>query len=211
MRSRGRETAPPPYFPLTTFYLIRHAERSGDQTLLAGRMAGLPLTPAGCEQAERIARHLAKAPIMRIVSSPIDRARETAAPLARDKTLTVEISEAFTEVDGGEWTGRTFAELDRVEQWRQFNRFRSAITIPGGESAVQVQERFLTGLLRLRDAFPGEVIAVFSHADPIKIALAYVLGSPLDFYDRLQIDLGSISIVTLDGWTARVLRINEVP
>jgi broad specificity phosphatase PhoE len=125
--------------------------------------------------------------------------------------LTVQLSEAFTEVDGGEWTGRTFADLDRVEEWQQFNRFRSAIVIPGGESAVQVQERFVTGLLRLRDAHPHEVIAVFSHADPIKIALACFLGSPLDFYDRLHIDLGSISVVTLDGWTVRVLRLNEVP
>jgi broad specificity phosphatase PhoE len=179
--------------------------------LLAGRTAGFDLTSFGREQAERIARHLEREPIQHILSSPVERARETAAPLARMKNIDVLISEAFTEIDAGDWTGRSFAELDRVERWQRFNRFRSGTIIPGGESMVRVQERFVGEMLRLRDAFPNDSLAIVSHADPIKIALACFLGAPLDFYDRLEISLGSVSVLSLDGWQAKVLRLNDVP
>ena len=141
----------------------------------------------------------------------MERARETAAPLAREKTLTVDVWPAFTEVDAGNWTGRTFAELGALEGWRQHNEFRTGTAIPGGESAIQVQERFVGGLLRLRELRPHGTVAIVSHGDPIKFSLAYFLGVPLDFHDRLQIDFGSISTLTLDGWAARVIRVNEVP
>jgi broad specificity phosphatase PhoE len=179
--------------------------------VLAGRTAGLHLTSNGRNQAECLARHLASEPINHLLSSPIDRARETAAPLAKERRLTVEISEAVTEIDAGAWTGKTFAELDHTEAWRQFNRFRSATLVPGGESMVQVQERFVGEMIRLRDEFPNDGLAIVSHADPIKIALACFLGAPLDFYDRLEISLGSVSVLTLDSGSAKVLRLNEVP
>lgn len=196
---------------MTTFYLIRHGERAGDQTMLAGRMDGLHLTNVGREQAEAVARHLADEPIRHVYSSPIDRARETAAPLARSKGVDVTLSPALTEIDTGAWTGNTFAQLDRVEGWRRFNQFRSATRIPGGESMVAVQMRFVAEMLRLRAEFPDHGIALVSHADPIKIALACFLGAPLDFYDRLEIALGSISVVALDDWSAKILRLNDVP
>jgi probable phosphoglycerate mutase len=169
------------------------------------------LTPNGRGQAERLARHLASEPIQHLLSSPIDRARETAAPLAQERHLTVEITEAVTEIDAGAWTGKTFAELDQTDRWRQFNRLRGATLIPGGESMVQVQERFVGEMIRLRDMFPNGAVAIVSHADPIKVALACFLGAPLDFYDRLEISLGSVSVMTLDSWGAKVLRLNDVP
>lgn len=172
-------------------------------------MPGLHLTALGRAQAERLARHLASEPIQHVLSSPIERARETAAPLAREKALEVDISPAITEIDSGTWTGSTFPDLDHVEQWRQFNRFRSAIVIPGGESMVNVQARFVGEMLRLRDTFPNDSIALVSHADPIKIALACFIGAPIDLYDRLEISLASVSVVTLDHWGAKVLRLNE--
>ena len=76
---------------------------------------------------------------------------------------------------------------------------------------ARVQHRFVAELLRLRDEFPGDAFAIVSHADPTKVALACFLGMPLDFYDRLEVSLGSISVLTLDGWGAKVLRLNEVP
>src|SRR4051812_40591985 len=120
---------------MTTFYLIRHAERIENQQLLVGRSPGISLTERGRRQAERLARHLANEPIRRIYSSPMERARETAAPLARVKGIEVDVCAAIHEIDAGEWTGKTFPELDATSPaWNQFNRFRSAIPIPGGES-----------------------------------------------------------------------------
>jgi probable phosphoglycerate mutase len=195
---------------VTTFYLIRHAQRAGDETMLAGRAAGLHLTSTGRAQAEQLARYLAREPIAHVLSSPIERARETAEPLARARGLVVDISPAITEIHAGAWTGRTFRELDAGDsQWRRFNRLRSLTRIPGGEAMADVQARFVGEMLRLCDAFPDEAIALVSHADPIKVALACFLGAPLDFYHRLQIDLASVSVVAFDDCGVSVRRLNE--
>lgn len=195
---------------MTTFYLIRHAEREGDQAMLAGRMPGLHLTAHGRVQAARLARHLAREPIEHILSSPLERTRETAEPLAAARGVNVGISDAIGEIEAGRWTGRMFPELDASdEEWRRFNRFRSGTRIPGGESAIAVQHRFVGEMLRVRNQHPNTGVALVSHADPIKIALACLLGAPLDFYDRLEIGLASVSVVTVDDWGAKVLRLND--
>jgi broad specificity phosphatase PhoE len=197
---------------MTTFYLIRHAERIGDQQQLVARTEGVRLTPAGEAHAAHLARHLADAPIRQVFSSPLERTRATAAPLAKAKGVAVELSSAIGEIDAGEFTGRTFPDLDaNEERWRQFNHFRSGTRLPGGETSLEVQSRFVGEMLRLRATFPDDAIAMFSHADPIKIAVAYFLGTPLDLYDRLEIDLGSVSIVAMHDWGAKILRLNESP
>lgn len=194
---------------MTTFYLIRHAERIGDQQMLAGRTAGLHLTTAGREQAARLALHLAREPIEHVCSSPLERARETAEPLAQRRGLVVDILPSLHEVDSGGWTGGTFRELDVASaEWRRFNRLRSLTRIPHGETALAVQARFVGEMMRLHEALPNAGIALVSHADPIKIALATCLGAPLDFYDRLEVGLASYSVVTLDDAGPKVWRVN---
>jgi broad specificity phosphatase PhoE len=195
---------------VTAFYLIRHAQRTGDQERLVGRLAGFGLTALGTQQAERLARTLAREPISHIYSSPMERARETAAPLARQLGLVVELSAAITEVDAGSWTGRSFRELDAEDpQWRRFNRLRVTSAIPNGETAAGIQARFLGEMMRLQELHPTDGVALVSHADPIKIVLAAFLGAPIDFHDRLQIDLASVSLVRMDAESARVVYLNR--
>jgi broad specificity phosphatase PhoE len=175
-------------------------------------MSGLRLTTKGKAQADRLARWLAKEPITHVFSSPLERTKETATPLARQLGLVVECSAAIGEVDSGEWTGKLFRELDASDvRWRRFNRLRSLTPIPGGETAAAIQARFVGEILRLQEVFPADGIALVSHADPIKIALACFLGAPLDFYDRIEIALGSVSVVAIDYDSVKVLRLNEVP
>jgi broad specificity phosphatase PhoE len=197
---------------VTTFYLIRHAQRAGDQEVLAGRVGGLHLTATGREQALRVAHHLAREPIEHVFSSPLERTRETAEPLARARGLEVDVLPGIGEIDTGAWTGRRFPELDADDlQWQQFNRQRTLTPIPRGETALEVQTRFVGEMLRLRETFPDDGIALVSHADPIKYAIVCLLGAPLDFHDRLEIGLGSISVVTLDAGGPKVKRVNEIP
>lgn len=194
---------------MSTFYLIRHAERSGDQTMLAGRMPGFRLSSTGQAQAERLARFLARERIAHVFASPLERARETAAPLARALGLVVQELPGIGELDAGEWTGKTFRELDAGDaRWRRFNRLRATTPIPGGETAIGIQARFVGEMMRLREMLPEEGIALVSHADPIKIALATVLGAPLDFYDRLEVGLASVSVLEWTDGGAKVLRMN---
>ncbi len=195
---------------MATFLLIRHAENDlvgGGR--IAGRMPGVHLNAKGREQAEKLAARLAGAGIARIFSSPLERALETAAPLAARLALEVEVREAFTEVGFGEWTGRQFDELRRHPRWRAFNTFRSGTRIPGGELAVEVQWRMVTEMERLREMYPELVIAVFSHGDPIKSALAYYAGVPIDLYKRFEISTASVTTIGLHEWGPKILGVNE--
>ncbi len=196
---------------MTTFYLIRHAEKDTDPQLLSGRTRGVHLSARGRRQAEGLARFLGRAEIEHVFSSPMERTQETAAPLAREKGLAVEISEKWDEFDCGSWTGRTFSELLVMPGWAEFNRFRSGTPIPQGESALAVQARVVGEMLRWRSEFPDAGVAVVSHGDPIKFAIAYFLGVPIDFFLRFEISLGSVSVMTLDTEGPVLVRLNAVP
>ncbi len=196
---------------MTTFYLIRHAERDTAADFLPGRAAGIRLTPRGRRQAEALVDHLKSEPIHHLYSSPLERALDTAGPLARDRHLPVQTATALTEIDFGVWTGKRVSELLADGRWRHFNQFRSGTRIPGGETALEVQHRFVHELLRLRDTHPEQGVVCVSHADPIRVALTYFLGMPIDLFDRFEIAPGSLTVLTLAEWGARVLKLNDVP
>ena len=128
--------------------------------------------------------------------------------MPRASAIEVEVSEAFSEIDSGEWTGKQFDDLRRHPRWRAFNSFRSGTRIPGGELAVEVQSRMVTEMERLRELNPELVIAVFSHGDPIKSALAYYAGVPIDLYKRFEISTASITTIELNEWGPRILGVN---
>jgi probable phosphoglycerate mutase len=194
---------------MTTLLLVRHALCDPVGTAIAGRAAGVPLNAAGEEQAARLGARLRALPIDAVYSSPLERARQTAAPIAAARRVAVEVLDGVGEIDFGEWTGRTFAELDGGAAWRRFNSFRSGTRIPGGELIVEVQARAVAALGALGERHPEGVVAVVSHGDVIKAALAYYLGMPLDLMRRLEIDPASASTLVLDVDGVRVLRMND--
>jgi broad specificity phosphatase PhoE len=193
---------------MTTFYFVRHGNNDVLPHAIAGRSPGVHLNAAGQAQAQNLARRLASFPIHHIFSSPMERARETAEPLAQELGLQVQISEALNEVDFGDWTLRTFAELDRLETWKQWNTFRSASRTPNGERMLEVQERTVTEVQRLCRAHMNESIALFSHGDPLRAAILYYLGMPLDFIHRLQLGTASVSVLSIDAWGAKLTALN---
>ena len=196
---------------MTTFYLIRHGEKDASDQVMVGRSDGIHLTSLGRRQAEAVAEHLRDVPIAHVVSSPRERAQETAEPLARRHRLSVDVREAFEELHFGDWTGQTLTERAAIPEWARFNEFRSVSQPPGGERMITVQDRVVGGMLTLRDEFPNQTVAIVSHGDPIRAALNYFLGSPIDLFLRLEISIGSVSVVTLSEHDVRILRLNEVP
>src|SRR5438874_9374343 len=119
---------------MAIFYPIRHATNDLVGKAIAGRGQGIHLNELGREQAERLAEKLANCGITRIFSSPLERAQETAAPLARILNLKIHILEAIQEIDFAGWTGRTFAELQQDADWRRWNSFRLGARVPNGET-----------------------------------------------------------------------------
>lgn len=193
---------------MTTFHLVRHAEKAGPPDVLSGRRAGVPLTGRGREQAARLAQHFTQHTPTAIYSSPLERARETAHTIADACGLAVQIHEGFHEFDFGAWTGCSFAELRGEARWKAFNERRSLAGAPGGETMLAVQHRFVHALLALAERERGGTVVVVSHADPIRAALMYFTGTPLDGWGRFAIELASISTVRLGDDGMQVVAVN---
>lgn len=194
---------------MTTFYLIRHGEKACDPDLLTGRATGVALSEEGRRQAARLATRLAPAGLRCVLSSPLERAQETAEPIAQATGLPVEISAALDEMNFGEWTGRRCAELEGDRTWERFNRFRSGTRIPGGETMVEVQARFVGEMLRWRDAVGVGAVAMVSHGDPIRAALIYFAGGMLDAWERFEISPASITTIVLGKDGVRIAGVND--
>jgi probable phosphomutase (TIGR03848 family) len=196
--------------PLTRIILIRHGVNDYIAARrLAARLPGVHLNEQGRAQAEALARRLADVPLAAVYSSPLERTVETAQPLAASHGLSVVVVEGIGETDCGEWTGRLVDEVSQTELWRQILVYPSGVRFPGGEGMADVQKRMVTALESLRQAHPGQTIAVVSHSDPIKTALAYYIGLHLDLYHRLVISPASISELEFTPYGPRLLRCND--
>jgi probable phosphoglycerate mutase len=194
---------------MTTFLLIRHAAHDRVNSTLCGRMPTVRLGAQGQQQAQRLAERLAALPIAAVVSSPLERALETAQPLAARLGLEAARNEGFAEIDFGEWTGQRFDDLAGNAAWQHWNSYRSSAPLPNGGLMIQVQARSVAALVELQRQYPDRMVAVVSHSDVIKAAVAHCLGAPLDLFQRIEISPASVSVVALHDWGAQVLRLND--
>lgn len=196
---------------MTTFLLIRHATTDVIGHRITGRLPGVALSTVGVAEAEALAASLSGLSLDAVCSSPLERARDTAAALARPRKLPVEIVDDLLEVNYGEWSGRTLEELAADPHWRTYNTYRSATRIPGGETALELQARSVTAIEMLRAKHGEATLAVVTHSDVIKAVLAFYLGMSLDLASRLTIDPASVSTLVLEDWGPQILCINRPP
>lgn len=193
----------------TTLLLVRHGQTDWIGSGIAGRQPGVHLNALGVEQASRLPARLAGLALAAIYSSPLERTRETAAPLAAERGLEVRDCEDAIELGFGDWTSERFSVLERERRWQRFNSFRSFTRAPAGELMPEVQTRIVRGIEQLRVSHRGETIAVFSHGDVIRAAVAYFLGVPLDLFQRIEIRPVSVSRMRLDDDGVLVLGVND--
>jgi probable phosphomutase (TIGR03848 family) len=195
--------------PMTRFLLIRHATTDAVGKHLSGRAEGVHLNEEGQQQAHRLAEQLSGLSIDAIYSSPLERATETAAPLAEALQVEVTSCEDFLEINFGEWTNQSFAELHSDPWFQRFNTYRSGTRIPGGELMTEAQLRIIGGMERLCRQHPQQTIAVVSHSDMIKATIAYYAGIHIDLFQRIEISPASVSIIELFEDSARILTLNH--
>jgi len=193
--------------------LIRHGENDYVQTgRTAGRLPGVHLNEHGQGQARELAEALAQAPIKAIYSSPLERAVETAAPLAEKLGLEINIRPGLTETGVGEWAGLELKTLRKLPEWKTVQDAPSRFRFPGGESFVEIQTRLVNEIESIAQEHKGdELVACISHADPIKLAVAYYLGMPLDHFQRLGCDTASVTMLMLGESGAGLLKLNQRP
>ncbi len=195
------------------FLLIRHGETDYNKKMhLPGRLPGVHLNQKGHQQAQAIADTLAKAPIKAIYSSPLERTLETAEPLATLLKISVTPTSGLLETDCGDWQGQSVRKLRRQKVWKSVQLHPALFRFPGGEAIVDCQHRMVQVFESLRREFSEfDLVACFSHADPIKQVVAFYLGLPLDNFQRLNIDTASISALLLTENGSRLLMLNHNP
>jgi probable phosphomutase (TIGR03848 family) len=192
---------------MTQFWFVRHgAHDLLARGVIAGRQPGVHLNALGKNQAQQIAERLSGLPIDAICSSPLERARETAAPLGTMLNRPVQVAEEFNEIDFGAWTNCAFADLDKTPEWQRWNRFRSSAVTPSGESMLAVQARALKKIRELQTCHA--CVAIFTHGDIIRAVLAHFLGLHLDLFQRIEIDAASVSLIELSAGSVQVRLVN---
>lgn len=223
-RSSRSRPAPP---PSTLVLLVRHGTTPTTGKVLPGRAPGLHLADTGKEQAETVAGRLTAwssrpaspngkgspgAPERRIkavYASPLERTKETAAPIARSLGLKVQVHRGLLECDFGEWTGAELKKLMKLPEWTTVQRYPSGFRFPGGESFTAMQARMVTTLAELCRNHPNEAVVAVSHADPIKAAVAAALGSHLDLFQRIVVSPCSVTAISYGVTGPTVLAVNS--
>jgi probable phosphomutase (TIGR03848 family) len=194
---------------VTVLLLVRHAVTDATGKRLYGRSPGVRLSGRGAEQAAAVARRLASIRVEAIYASPLERCRETAAPIAQTLGVEVHDEPGLLETDTGRWTGRTFAQIRRASLWRRIHSMPSMARFPDGEALSEVQARTVRALEEIATRHPRGTVVVVSHGDPIRLALAHYGGVHLDHFQRLEVFPASISAVALGRGEPRILLLND--
>jgi len=207
--------------PSTLVLLVRHGTTPSTGKILPGRAPGLHLADTGRTQAETLARRLAdwagaataanggKAKIAAVYASPLERTRQTAAPIASALGLRVRVVRGLLECDFGEWTGAELKKLMKLSEWATVQRYPSGFCFPCGESFRAMQTRIVTTVCALASSHPGQTVVAVSHADPIKAAVADALGSHLDLFQRIVISPCSVTAISYGPTGPTVVTVNS--
>ncbi|HEY3437742.1 MAG TPA: MSMEG_4193 family putative phosphomutase [Actinotalea sp.] len=201
---------------MATVILVRHGRTTANAAgILAGRAAGVRLDTVGRRQVERTAERLAAVPLVGVVSSPLERCRQTSRILVERQggSPALQTDIGLTECGYGQWQGRSLRELAQEPLWSVVQTHPSAAVFPGGESMAAMYARAVAAVRRHDAAFeaehgPGAVWAAVSHGDVIKSVLADALGMHLDLFQRLNVGPASISIVRYGPTRPDVLATN---
>jgi probable phosphoglycerate mutase len=205
-KRRAKSEAPKP----TLVLLVRHGQTPTTGTTLPGRAKGLHLADTGRAQAERVAERIgALKEVGAVYASPLERTRETAAPIGKATGNRVATDRGLLECEFGEWTGRNLKDLNKLPEWTTVQRYPSGFRFPDGESFPEMQTRMVDTIARLVRKHPGETIVAVSHADPIKAAVAHAMGTHLDLFQRIVISPCSVSAIWYSSGGPAVLTTNS--
>jgi probable phosphoglycerate mutase len=190
--------------------LVRHGQTPTTGKVLPGRAPGLHLADTGHAQAAAVAERIGVLDkVSAVYASPLERTRETAAPIAKRLGLRVAVDRGLLECDFGTWTGRELKALYKEPGWAGVQRHPSGFRFPEGESFPEMQARIVGTLAKLQERHPGETVVAVSHADPIKAAVADAVGTPLDLFQRIVVSPCSVTAIAYSPLGPTVLAVNS--
>ena len=195
---------------MTIVVLVRHASTATTGKRLYGQSPGHDLDARGRRQAEATAQRLTGLDLAAVYSSPLERAQQTAQPIARAAGLRVRTRKGLIEPDVGEWTNRSLGQLRRRKDWRLVQRAPSRFRFPGGESFRHLQQRAADEVEGLAREHGDATIVCVSHAETIKVVVAHYIGLHLDHLQRLEVSPASLTTLSLDpSGATRLLALND--
>lgn len=190
-------------------FLIRHGLTAHTNERLSGWLPGISLSDEGRKQASKLAERMSPVKLDAIYASPLERTVETARPLASSKKLRLRLRDGVGEVRYGDWEGKKLRTLAKTKLWRQVMASPSRARFPNGETIAETQARAVAAIEKLREVHPRDAVAVVTHADVIRVLIAYYGGIHLDLYQRLVISPVSVSILWVGEGTPRLLAVND--
>jgi probable phosphoglycerate mutase len=194
----------------TLILMVRHGRTPTTGKVLPGRAAGLHLADSGKAEAEAVAKRIAEIKgVSAVYASPLERARETAAPIGKILGQKVNIHKGLLECDFGDWTGAQLTALMKKPEWTTVQKAPSTFRFPHGESFTEMQQRMVSALDDIRAKHPGGIVVCVSHADPIKAAVAHAMGTHIDLFQRIVISTCSVSAVAYSPSGPVVLTVNS--
>jgi len=198
---------------MPTLLLIRHGENDYVKTgKLAGRLPGVHLNQRGQDQARALGEALKDVSLKAVYSSPLERAMETANPIASARKLQIIQESDLMDADIGKWQGKSWKVLSLTKVWKIVQHSPSRFRFPEGESFPEMQTRIASALERIiKKHKPQDIVAVVFHADPIKLAVSHFLGLPLDNFQRLSCDTGSLTALHVSESGANLVKLNQRP
>ena len=191
----------------TLVLLARHASHDEVGSVLSGRSA-IALSAAGREEARAMARRLAERTPHAVHTSPRRRAQET-AEIAAGGAGDIRIVPALDEIDFGGWSGRSFAALEEDPKWQTWNRARSTVRAPGGETMAEATERAVTHIAETAEAMDGQSLLCVTHCDIVRGVVAHMLGLSADNLLRFDVDPASLTTLEVAPWGMRLVSLNE--
>lgn len=194
----------------TLVLFVRHGQTPTTGATLPGRAPGLHLADTGIAQAAAAAARIQALPsVAAVYASPMERTKETAAPIARARKLRVRQAKGLIECDFGDWTGKKLGDLRKLDEWKTVQRYPSGFRFPGGESFAEMQARAVDATRELVAVHPGETIVAVSHADVIKAVVAAAAGTHLDLFQRIVVSPCSITGILYSPEGPIVLTVNS--
>jgi probable phosphoglycerate mutase len=205
---------------MTLVVLVRHGTTGTTGHKLPGRAPGLDLSDDGRQQAKAAAARVAglrgsdkgdkadKGPVPVLYASPLERAQQTAEPIAAALGCEIHTDEGLVDLDTGEWTGMELKDARKRKEWATIQRHPSEFRFPAGESFLEMQARMVGTVDRLRAEHPGQLIVVVSHADPIRAFVTHAMGAHLDMFQRLMVSPCSVSAIAFTDEGPMVLAVN---
>ncbi len=196
--------------------LVRHGQTEWNDGGASGEhfrgRIDIALNPTGVAQAHAVAERLASLSVAAVYSSPLRRAMDTAAPIARRHGLEVIPFPGLLDIDYGLWSGRSHKEVAGrwPDLYRRWLTMPEQVRIPGGECLDDVRRRVVEGLDGLLEKHDGQIVVLLGHQVVNKVLLCHLLGLGADGFWRVRQDTGCINRCDYDGHSSTVLTLNEV-